>query len=78
MNIADIQLLIQTERTNRYQHISDLADLAIAKISTYLINADSTFHFDKDKMCFEISQISNDLSDLSVLFGLKVGCPQYS
>lgn len=66
MNIADIQRLIQTERANRYQHISNLVDLVLTKISTYLINADSTFHFDKDKMCFEISQISNDLSDLIV------------
>lgn len=66
LDLADIQKLIEKEREHRYSRINDLVDLTITKLCSYLSNVDSSFPFDAEKMSFEISEISEDLRDLTV------------
>lgn len=66
LEIKDIQELIDGERTRRYSKMTDLVNLTIEKIAKYLKNTDSSFPFDSEKLCFEMSKISKNLSDLTI------------
>ena len=66
MDIKDIQQRIKEERNIRYEHISTLADMMVSKICSYVKEADTFFPFDLERICFIISNITEELDDLTV------------